>query len=297
MNCNKLLQKGNFNQKQNFIYMGIKGDIMTIMPIALNSLYTMIPYFGGVQYPMFFQPSLWMQRDGLGGAAQTPLHTGYFDVFNNYEANYTDPLNFNYNSYPFTNYYYPQSNYMNYYGVDSLQNYSNYAPVNYSFGDLTLGNKKKSLAEVSEKLEISSKSLNLSDKELDRLGFNTPNLKMRWKHLKPEFQRALIKLTNYAESKGIKISYGRRSTWRSHQDQIDMKNERGHFAAKPGNSPHEHGIAVDITTTSVNGNTRSNRENQALLGAYWESLGYRWGGHFKNFAKEPWHFDLKRTRS
>ena len=162
---------------------------------------------------------------------------------------------------------------------------------------------KKDKKKTSEKVHTPAidndgqGGLSLSREELAKMGFNDANLRERWKHLTPKFQRALIKLSKYAEEHGIKISYGKRSTWRSHQDQIDMKKERGHFAARPGHSPHEKGIAVDITTASVNGNTRSNRENQALLGRYWESLGYRWGGHFKNFAKEPWHFDLNPTRS
>lgn len=162
--------------------------------------------------------------------------------------------------------------------------------------DLSL---KKSPEKDEEKVyQGTHGSLKLSKSDLNKMGFNTPDLQRRWEHLTPEFQKALVKLTKYAEENGIKISYGKRSTWRSHQDQIDLRDGLGgKVAAKPGHSPHEKGIAVDITTTSVGSNKRSNRENQALLGAYWESLGYRWGGHFKNFTKEPWHFDLKPTRS
>ncbi len=273
---------------------------MTLQPIGLNSymLQAMPNYVGSYNNTVFNNifgaDSVGIQQVGLN----------YIDPFAAiYTGNTTNEgaLPYNYSMYCFlpeilmpTNIYpqmiYPSQQYN--FGLSK----SNFDLHNIpKFGELT---KKTKAAETeTKKEERTISSLNLSDKELDRLGFNTPNLKERWKHLKPEFQKALIKLTDYAESQGIKISYGRRSTWRSHQDQIDLKKERGSLAAKPGNSPHEKGIAVDITTTSVNGNKRSNRENQALLGAYWEKMGYRWGGHFQNFAKEPWHFDLKAARS
>ena len=154
----------------------------------------------------------------------------------------------------------------------------------------------KSVTSLNTTKTNNKGSLNLSKSELAKIGFNTPDLRERWTHLKPEFQKALIKLNNYAQKHGIKISYN--STWRTAQEQIELyKKYGGKRAAKPGNSPHEKGIAVDLSTTSINGNKRLNEENQAILGAYWESLGYRWGGHFTNFTPEPWHFDLKPTRS
>ena len=240
----------------------------------------------------------------------TPQYQNFFN-FDQYFYNPYQTMNyFNFNGFGYFNYFNtPYNNIFssNYYD-NNLNSYSNNnfdnVTFDYVWNDLGLdiSHKKTSIKDKKndkkEETEIDNSSkLNLSKEELAKIGFDTPNLRERWKHLTPEFQKALIKLTKYAEKNGIKISYGKRSTWRSHHDQIELKNERGSYAAQPGHSPHEQGIAVDITTTSINGNTRSNRENQALLGAYWESLGYRWGGHFKNFTKEPWHFDLKPTKS
>lgn len=189
-------------------------------------------------------------------------------------------------SYPAINYYMPS--------VFAPQNNNIVSPKvdnsSANFGSLT------SQRSTTEALDNDGKgALNLSDKELSRLGFNNTKLKERWKHLNPKLQRALVKLVNYAEKNNIKISYN--STFRTNEEQKDLKRRKGSIAATPGHSPHEKGWAVDLSTTSINGSTRTNRENQALLGAYWESLGYRWGGHFQNFAKEPWHFDIKQTRS
>lgn len=158
-------------------------------------------------------------------------------------------------------------------------------PFKFDFNN-PFGTKSDGAGSVNKKQPEILSSLNLSDKELAKMGFNDENLRNRWKKLKPEFQREFIKLYNYAESKGIKFRFTERGTWRSHQDQIDIKKSRGAYAATPGHSPHEQGLAVDISGLSA-------KESQ-ILGEYWEKLGHRWGGHFKNFPKEPWHFDMKK---
>lgn len=47
--------------------------------------------------------------------------------------------------------------------------------------------------------------------------------------------------------------------------------------APPGRSMHNYGLAIDMVSS-----------NNAALGAYWESLGGRWGG-----ARDPVHFGVR----
>lgn len=269
---------------------------MLLQPIGLNMMYTMPNMFDMYSFmgAQNSQSLFGAQYFTTSFDSLFPLSIGKLDsneittkpmIFNNYQnfgyypMNYSNPI---FSTMP----NYSQLSYQNTYPL--IQ--TSYVP----FGNLTKKTSKPVLK--TDKYENTSKSLNLSDKELDRLGFNTKDLKARWKLLKPEFQKALIKLVKFAEENNIKISYT--STYRTAEEQNALYNKYGSKrAAKPRTSPHEKGIAVDIKATSTGNNKRSNRENQALLGAYWESLGYRWGGHFQNFTVEPWHFDLKPTRS
>ena len=129
-------------------------------------------------------------------------------------------------------------------------------------------------------------NINLSDRELAEIGFDTAELREKWKHLTPKMKESLIKLNRYAKSKGIKISYN--STYRSTAEQRRLHEKDPKNAAKPGTSRHEQGRAVDIRVTGNKG------KNLKLLGKYWESLGkgHRWGGNFRTWKKEPWHFDV-----
>lgn len=53
--------------------------------------------------------------------------------------------------------------------------------------------------------------------------------------------------------------------------------------ARPGNSPHEYGLAWDMWAPP--GELRR-------LGRLWERMGGRWGGRFR----DPVHFDVLRRR-
>ena len=62
-------------------------------------------------------------------------------------------------------------------------------------------------------------------------------------------QHAVVKLTDYAKSEGIKITYkSKRSIFRTRAEQEAIyRTARSGYAAKPGSSRHETGEAVDIT--------------------------------------------------
>ncbi len=134
--------------------------------------------------------------------------------------------------------------------------------------------------------------LQISNERLTQMGFNTASKREGWNSLKPEMQRSLVKLTEYAESKGIKIGYNsKRSIFRTYQEQAQIyKTARKGYAARPGHSRHESGEAVDINILS--GNKEGARK---ILGQYWEKMGYTWGGRWRH--TETWHFDLRPKRA
>lgn len=134
--------------------------------------------------------------------------------------------------------------------------------------------------------------LQLSTQRLTEMGFNTASKREGWNSLRPEMQRALVELTRYAESKGIKIGYNsKRSIYRTYNEQAQIyKTARKGYAARPGNSRHESGEAVDINI--LNGNKEAARK---ILGQYWEKMGYTWGGRWRH--TETWHFDMRPKRA
>jgi hypothetical protein len=108
------------------------------------------------------------------------------------------------------------------------------------------------------------------------------------KLLRPEMQRKVYQMFQYAKSKGWTLSIT--SAYRSTQKQTYLYNEwkagrhKVPVVAKPGTSRHEFGCAVDI---SVSGHGASAEE----MGKFGESIGLRWGGHWSR-NRETWHFDL-----
>lgn len=134
--------------------------------------------------------------------------------------------------------------------------------------------------------------LNLSDAELTAYGFDTPEKRTGFRQLKPKMQRAVVELTNYAKSQGIKITYAsKRSIFRTRAEQEAIyRTARPGYAAKPGHSRHESGEAVDITIPGANKNSKNDPQYRKLA-EKWQSMGYTWGGNWN--ACEPWHFDLR----
>ncbi len=136
--------------------------------------------------------------------------------------------------------------------------------------------------------------LNLSNKQLTSYGFNTKEKQDAFRHLTPEMQHAVVKLTEYAKTQGIEISYNsKRSIFRTYAEQAQIyKTARPGFAAKPGHSRHESGEAVDIKIKGANANDKNDPQYKKLA-AYWQRMGYTWGGNWRHC--EPWHFDLRRA--
>lgn len=63
------------------------------------------------------------------------------------------------------------------------------------------------------------------------------------------------------------------------------KAGRCYPVAKPGSSPHALGIAWDMSVEP--------RAALPIVGAFWERLGFRWGGNFSH--PDPIHFDFHPT--
>jgi hypothetical protein len=86
----------------------------------------------------------------------------------------------------------------------------------------------------------------------------------------------------------VKINSGYRS--QAEQDKLRADYEakgKKNVAAKV--SPHTSGKAIDIRVMKDGKRCEAGYD---LLGEYAVSeLGMRWGGNFKNWAVEKWHFD------
>ncbi len=173
-----------------------------------------------------------------------------------------------------------------------------FMPMMNPFMNLNIGggggsvNNNNSTQQKSEGIKISKPgsecnlgSVSLSDAELKEIGFKSKDQRNRWSKLTPKLQKAIIELAKYAKERGIDITII--SSWRSNSEQASLAKRKPGVAAKAGSSPHEKGLAIDIR---VNGN-RS--KNLAILGAKWESMGYRWGKHWKGWTPEDWHFDVR----
>lgn len=150
-------------------------------------------------------------------------------------------------------------------------------------------------SEETKKVIAANSTLPATNEELAKYGFDTAEKRDAWNHLKPEMQEAIVKLTDYAESQGIKITYNSKiSIFRTYEDQVKIyKNSRSGFAAKPGNSRHESGEAVDITIPGANKNNPNDPQYKKLA-QFWMDMGYTWGGKWKSC--EPWHFDLRAKK-
>jgi LAS superfamily LD-carboxypeptidase LdcB len=166
---------------------------------------------------------------------------------------------------------------------------------------ISRNNVSGSVAEVEtakRRANTSKKSnpLNLSDAKLTEYGFDTAEKREGFKKLKPEMQRAVVELTEYALSQGMKIAYAsKRCIFRTREDQEKIYNSsKKGYAAKPGKSRHETGEAVDITIVGANSHDKFDPKYQKLA-QKWQSMGYTWGGNWK--CSEPWHFDLRASKA
>ena len=176
----------------------------------------------------------------------------------------------------------PQNNiFANYQAL--LFDNSQYTNNNTNWGIISKpGNSSKKL-ETASKSNVSASKVSLS-KALDSgLKFVSQKHKDRWDNMDTTMQNELIKLADYAKSKGITIYINSSVRTEAEQKQLIAS---GAPAAKKG-SKHLTGRAVDI---KVSGDRNT---NLAILGKYWrDQLGHRWGQDFKHPKPEPWHFDI-----
>lgn len=227
----------------------------------------------------------------FGGGFGMPFCYNYFDFRPNF---YTPNLNFSI----FTPYQNPG-------GYMPMPTYNQYSPPKFSLPAYSSSSSKSVSTNTtsttpktsSATLSNTGERLKLSDAELKRYGFDTPSKVDAFNHLTPKMQRELVDLTKYAESQGIKITYGSKiSIFRSYEEQARLYRQKGsRGAAKPGSSLHESGKAVDITIVGANSHDKNDPQYKKLA-AYWENKGYRWGGRWGypgcRTKCEPWHFDL-----
>jgi hypothetical protein len=101
--------------------------------------------------------------------------------------------------------------------------------------------------------------------------------------LHPEIRPYAVAFLNKCQSVGIKLQIT--DAYRSFEQQSQYILE-GKPAAQPGKSYHNYGLAIDVQPI--------NSYNWDMIGKIGESLGFRWGKHFKNPKSEPWHFDWGR---
>lgn len=127
------------------------------------------------------------------------------------------------------------------------------------------------------------------------------------KQLHPAMQPIVIKFFNLCEASGYHLTISGGSRDRATQERLKREAKadgQGGFAAAPGNSAHEYGIAIDVRCERAGRVSRKlNRQTSACfdrpncnehwkkIGEIGESVGLRWGIDFSS-AKEAWHFDM-----
>lgn len=170
--------------------------------------------------------------------------------------------------------------------------FTNYQPIQFDFSQNANTNanwgflSKKD--EYSQKLKKINTEFKVSkvplSKALDSgLKFVSQKHKDRWDSMDTSMQNELIKLADYAKSKGITIYINSSVRTEAEQNALIAK---GAPAAKK-HSKHLTGRAVDINVSGPK------NKNLAILGKYWrDQLGHRWGQDFKHPRPEPWHFDI-----
>ena len=114
--------------------------------------------------------------------------------------------------------------------------------------------------------------------------------------IQPELAEALLKLEQYAQSKGYVIvrSDGERTMAESNAGRA----KKGGIVCKGGNSPHNYGAAADLTVFKANGQQVTLWDTPDLV-KYAKSIGLDWGGDFGNGRGkyEGHHVQLKNWKS
>lgn len=126
----------------------------------------------------------------------------------------------------------------------------------------------------------------------------------RIKELHPLIREKVRALINQADKAGIRLRVvqGLR-TWAQQQKIFDQgrsveskaRGEKIVTNARPGDSFHNYGLAIDVVPIEQ-GKANFNTTKWAEIARIGKSLGFFWGGDFKNLVDKP-HFEMtfKRT--
>lgn len=165
----------------------------------------------------------------------------------------------------------------------SCFNFGSYNVPNFAGFD-SFSFSSKPVSDIGKE-KIGSKFTYVNDKDI-YASHNAAKIK----DLTPEMQERTKKLIAYANSHGydVKITSGYRS--QAQQDELRTKYEaKGQTRRAAKVSPHTAGKAIDIRVMKDGKRCEAGYD---LLGEYAVSeLGMRWGGNFKNWDVEKWHFD------
>jgi hypothetical protein len=87
----------------------------------------------------------------------------------------------------------------------------------------------------------------------------------------------------YYNQTGKKIQLN--SAYRTYEDQVSMKKDKGAIAAKPGSSPHQYGVGLDINTVDANALKQTNM----LRGFGFSTPYFKQGEDTIGQGAEAWH--------
>lgn len=166
----------------------------------------------------------------------------------------------------------------------------------YGKGDLKTGVSQCPPSNTIAKLwEVYSNALNYYKKNTINLSALSTKQKQKIIELKPEVQSLFAELLlKIQTTTGWMVNI--ESGYRSVNRQIDLIKSGNDLAAEAGFSPHQYGLAIDISLTK-NGKTisKSNSNRQEWINSgvvkVAEDLGFEWGGNYS--PVDIVHFKLK----
>lgn len=117
----------------------------------------------------------------------------------------------------------------------------------------------------------------------------------RWEGLLPEVKEKTLDLLALAKKEGLEVMFW--EGWRSEGEQLQKMAKGVSFVKDPLNGKHLWGMAVDIVFRNAAGlpswpdpKIPENKAKWERLGKIGESLGFEWGGRWKNYDGP--HFQL-----
>ncbi len=234
---------------------------------SMPNFFSGMPFFNNFNY---FSPTSWFQQYSNPMMYSSPSVFGYMN---------NNPMpTFNQNSSVFMNY---QTDFSNAWMQNSTMQMPSFDTFNWTtnISSSSSSDKKTKDKDVDDNFTYNNEKDIYSTKNAEEI-----------KQLTSDMQERTKKLIAYANSKGydVEIISGYRS--QAEQDKLRAKYEaQGQKKRAAKISPHTSGKAIDIR---VYKNGKKCEAGYDLLGKYAvDELGMRWGGNFKNWMVEKWHFD------